>query len=422
MENPTSFTSDNLSVVRRNPWVMALACLPFLGVPTALVAGILASPAFFAFIFHALVLGVVALSLAYQRNPWPVLEPTPVRADANGVQLGGRHLPRSEIKAGFILPGEPPKVLLRRGFGKLPILLQGDTAPRARDLLRVLGLDVSQTVATFRTLSRALARRRYLVGTLGAFFGAYALFVGDIVGRGPHAAPPVLSVVLFGLTAISFLVVMLVPTRLDVGADGVMLSWFGRKRFIGYGDVEALRRYDKGWGRSRQVGVALTLRSGEKVLVPISGQRWNDARTAIIEERIREAMEAHRQGGGVADAALLRRGARGAGEWVAALRAIGAGANADMRTAPVPRERLFRIVEDPTAPPADRAAAAVAIGGEIDAASRARLRAAAEATAAPRLRIVIEEAASGEDEDALTAALAEVEAGGEERREQAKIA
>src|SRR5580704_6521918 len=271
MENPTSFTSDNLSVVRRNPWVMALACLPFLGVPTALVAGILASPAFFAFIFHALVLGVVALSLAYQRNPWPVLEPTPVRADANGVQLGGRHLPRSEIKAGFILPGEPPKVLLRRGFGKLPILLQGDTAPRARDLLRVLGLDVSQTVATFRTLSRALARRRYLVGTLGAFFGAYALFVGDIVGRGPHAAPPVLSVVLFGLTAISFLVVMLVPTRLDVGADGVMLSWFGRKRFIGYGDVEALRRYDKGWGRSRQVGVALTLRSGEEVLVPISG-------------------------------------------------------------------------------------------------------------------------------------------------------
>ena len=135
---------------------------------------------------------------------------------------------------------------------------------------------------------------------------------------------------------------------------------------------------------------------------------WNDQRVAIIQERICEAMETFRSGGAAAAGALLRRGKRPVSEWIATLRAIGAGANADMRTAPLPRENLFRIVESPTSSAAERAAAAVAAGVEIDDDGRARLRRAAEAVAAPRLRIAIE-AAAGTDDAALAEALSEVE-------------
>jgi hypothetical protein len=77
-------------------------------------------------------------------------------------------------------------------------------------------------------------------------------------------------------------------------------------------------------------------------------------------------------------------------------------------------EKLWRIVEDPAAPADARAGAAVALGHGADEDSRARLRAAASATAAPKLRFAIETAAKDEPEEALAAALAEVES--DERR------
>jgi hypothetical protein len=100
-------------------------------------------------------------------------------------------------------------------------------------------------------------------------------------------------------------------------------------------------------------------------------------------------------------------GTRTVSEWVTSLRAIGAGANADTRTAPFPRERLLRIVEDPTSPADDRAAAAVAVGASLGAEDRLRLRSVADAVVAPRLRVAIE-AAAGDDDAELETALAQV--------------
>ncbi len=142
--------------------------------------------------------------------------------------------------------------------------------------------------------------------------------------------------------------------------------------------------------------------------IPIA-QAKDDEQGSFIVERIREALEAHRRGGLAADSAVLRRGQRDVREWVSALRALGAGANADMRTAPLPPERLFRVVEDPAASSADRAAAAVALGSDLDDTGRARLRTAAAAVAGPRLRAALETAAIQAEQAALEAALAEVE-------------
>jgi hypothetical protein len=407
MSTTPPFPSTGLRQVHRNRWILGLAASPALLTLAAIVAGFTVKAAFFGFMLHPLIVSALAIAYAWRKNPWPVIEPTAVRADGDGVHVGARHIPRAEIRAGFVLPGARTKVLLRRRR-RLPVELEVSGTDQGRALLRALGLDVTQSVARFRALSRAVAKRRYAFAAVGGFMAVYAGFVTSLA-RHHHGGPSALAGIAFALGVIGLVVTFVMPTWLSVGADGVVVSWFGRKRFVSYADIALVGRYDKGWGRSRYLGVTLHLRSGEALDLPITQSEWGTESVALLEERLREAMEAHHSGDATADAALLRRGDREVSDWVSALRAIGAGANADMRTAPLPRERLFRIVEDPASAAADRAAAAVALGTELDDEARARLRGAAEATAAPRLRVVIEAAAASTEQAELEAALAELD-------------
>jgi hypothetical protein len=135
--------------------------------------------------------------------------------------------------------------------------------------------------------------------------------------------------------------------------------------------------------------------------------QWNDDRNSALMERIVEAMEIHARGNVDAAAAVLGRRARDVHAWIQELRAIGVGANADLRTAPVNPEHLWRIVESHGAEPEDRAAAAVALGGQLDESGKQRLRVAVDAVADERLRIAVD-AALREDDAALEIALGEV--------------
>ena len=198
----------------------------------------------------------------------------------------------------------------------------------------------------------------------------------------------VLSIVLVTL-------VTAIPSRLHIGTDGVFITWLGTKRFIGFSEISFAKPLD---GR-----VDLHLKAGGLVRIPVGRQ------VLIILARINEAMEAYRRGGATADiASLLRRGERPMEDWMAALRSIGAGANATHRTAPVAPETLWRLVEDPGSEPLARAAAAVALGAELDDEGRGRLRVVAGAVAAPKLRVALE-AAANDDQGDLCAAMAEVE-------------
>jgi hypothetical protein len=87
-----------------------------------------------------------------------------------------------------------------------------------------------------------------------------------------------------------------------------------------------------------------------------------------------------------------------------------AEARASHRRAPVPQERLWRVLEDPKVEPLERAAAAVALKPELDAAGRSRLERTAATIAAPRLRIALDAVAEDADEETLAEALAEIEA------------
>ena len=69
-------------------------------------------------------------------------------------------------------------------------------------------------------------------------------------------------------------------------------------------------------------------------------------------------------------------------------------------------DRLWRMVDDPTASPATRAGAALALSAAIDDPSRARLRVAAEACVEPKLRIALLRVAEGASDAELEEALA----------------
>ncbi len=411
---PTSppFASDDLARVRRNRWILGFAMSPLFGALALIVGGVVGTRELLFGVPQVTALGIVFTVLAYRKNWRPVATPASVRANRKGVVVGDAFFPRATIRTGFVLPGLPPRVVLRRPF--LPTVeIQVPSADVGRDLLRAIGLDASQAVAEFRSLSRALSKRRYGVAA-GVGFGG--LLMGFLAVLGNFPAANVLASPLLVVALVAMAVLFASPTRISVGADGIALRWLWTRRFLGFDEITSVARFDKGWGNSRILGMRVTLRSGEVVEIATSQGQWGDGETAIILERIREAIETYRQGGTAADTALLRRGERGVGEWITALRSLGAGANADMRTAPVPRERLFRIVEDPAAPAADRAAAAVALGADLDEEIRDRLRSAAAATAAPRLRVAIEKAAGGEAEAELEAAMAEVEGAGGDRR------
>jgi hypothetical protein len=392
MAQPPPFASSDVLRVRRNPGVLALALSPLL-----LVAGF-ASPALapdLVLLFPVLANIMWILPLVWARNPWPLCHRVAVRADMQGLEIGAHQIPRTGIRDGFFVPRRPCRLLLRRRFG-LAVELEVASVDEGRALLRALGLGAAQTVAEFGD-----QRLIDLVAPAVWIPLAWTMINNPVRGT-LNGGPPFSVMIILALGVLGTLAQLLTRARLAVGADGVVLSRLGRRRFIAYHDIDSVGYEERWWGW--RCGVRVTLRSGEKVWWPMAQQ---DKETgAIIQERIREAMEVYAGGDG-ADTAQLRMGTRTVSEWITSLRAIGTGANADMRTAPFPHERLLRIVEDPTSPADDRAAAAVAVGASLAAADRLRLRSVADAVVAPRLRVVIE-AAAGDDDAELETALAQV--------------
>jgi hypothetical protein len=191
------------------------------------------------------------------------------------------------------------------------------------------------------------------------------------------------------------------------GADGVLIRWLGRERFVRHDQIEYALATERGWGRSRRLVVQLGLAGGEEVEIPVSSTAWDDGRAEALNARIHDAMRARRSEHEVAPEALLRRGDKQHVAWVRVLRA---GTElATHRRAAATGEQLWRIVEDPAGEPLTRAAAAVALGDALDGDDRERRQPVASATAAPRLRIALDAVAEGEDEQAVGEALAALE-------------
>ena len=389
---------------------------------TAALLGPVAAVVGASFNLGALALGGVALSIggviwsviAFSQNLWTSDVQGDFEAGPEGLSEGGRLLvPSEQIRAGFVVPDRRhgPRVRIQREM-KLPVEVRVRDEAEGRELLRALGLDATQRAATFSTPSRAMTDPKWSI-ILGVGFAALFTLLGVLsraVGlHGNGIQLPILAAYLCFM--------FLTRTGITVGADGILRSWMGQKEFWSYGDIESVRTYldHSFWRKQKWQGIEIVLRSGATARIPIaSKQSLQSSNLDLILERIREAMDSHRHGDAAAETALLARQARTVGDWVQSLRAIGSGAHVDHRTAPVAPERLFRIVEDPSLTASARAGAAVALGASLDAGGKVRLQGVAEATAAPKLRIAIEAAASGDDA-ALIEALSAIEGEAEKR-------
>jgi hypothetical protein len=327
-----------------------------------------------------------------------------VEADERGLSFDGALVvAREALIDAFVVPDTTfPIVHLRRRGLRPAIQVRVRDIEGGRALLRALGLGGSQHALSYGlpgiAVSLRQARQRF---TLVAILAGFSFFPVALAGVALDISQIVWAYLAIWLAAmVGLAAAALTPTKLVIGGDGLCFTWLGASRFIAYADilvVNGMFRF------AEPCGVQITLVYPEIVHLHMT-------EGALIYERIAEAVDAWWRRDGALETALVQRGPRDARGWLRALQGIGAKATSDYRSTSMADE-LWRIVEDVAAPADARAGAAAALRGALGDEGRARLRRAADATAMPRLRIAIETAASDLDDEALTAALAELEAG-----------
>jgi hypothetical protein len=391
--------------VRPNEWVTWAAASPFMLIAPLLVAAAIVHPAFAVGTFHLTVLGLVLSFFARRRKPWAKRAPVKVRVERDALVVTDdasgqvERIDRKAIQRGVNVPSErETRVRINRKGGpdKELVLRDGDAA---RGLLAGLGLGADQTVASFRGMSRTYANGLRLFATI---FGTM-LAVGVAGGLSATLSPSLGGLVsMTGMLAM--LALTLAPSTIEVGADGVLVRWLWSKRFISHEDILDVERTVQGFGRSRRNVIVLELRSGEKLNLPTGAPSWDGGNAEMIEARINDARRVHEQGD-AAPMALLQRGEREHRAWVRALRTRDL---TDLRSAAVPKDELWRVIEDKGADAIDRGAAVIALGPELSPDERGRLKKAAKVIAAPKLRVVLDDAPDAAEDD-LAEMLADLE-------------
>ncbi len=410
------FHSDTATVMKRNPWWLLLGASPWIiGLGSMLTALVTSKAAFLAPLFHLAIFGGVGFGFLYKANKDPRFLAGEVLADAEAVRFRGEVIARrDEIKQGFVVPHRGRHVvrLARKGFRPNVEIAVKDVA-EGRALLKTLGLDASQSVARINAMSHVFSWSpvKQLALFMSPMLGAFAGVMGGGLAFGPTGVAAGMLALFAALAAMMTLIIA--RTHVEIGADGILTRWFGKERFFPFSQIEWVNPFESKQLSKTYLGVELVLRSGESVRIQVGQKRWADEEQEMVVERIREAIEAYSSGMAGADASILGRNGRAPKDWITSLRSIGAGANADMRTSPIPLERLWRIVEDASASAVARASAAIALAPQVPPSERRRIRIAAQATASPKLRVALEHASDHDiSDDALAESLAELEAEG----------
>jgi hypothetical protein len=391
---------DDVLVVRPNRLAVAAA-----GAPVAVgvvLAGVgLAHDTSALVGFGLAVAWVGAATLLYAWDRWLRRAARAARAhvDARGLQLDGAlALAASSVRGVWVQPDAQqglPSVRLRvRPFGRLELIVRDMTAARA--LLDALEGDGPPAPVRFWTWARPLCEpQRY--GKVAGLLGLCVL-LGVALGQSAPLAMVFAVAALFVLCAgVAF------PTRLTVGADGVLMQWLGTERFVAWTDVSAVEPFDGG------VVLALAREHWITLRTPAAREHRHAAGEAMVE-RMQAAWRADRRAARWRDevaARLLRREGCRTREWVRAIRTLAGGDEPGYRRAAVLPERLWRVVEDPGADPTARIGAAVVLSASLDEAGRERLLAASDGCVEPRVRIALATTAAGEegstDEDIASA-------------------
>ncbi len=306
--------------------------------------------------------------------------------DADALRFDGLPMAlREDLTEGVLVPaaaGLPTRVELKRHSSRSPIIIVPPTERDAETLLAALELDARHNTIEHRSLSgvQGLAPFRRSHTAVVLLSALIALRLAAFLG-----SPALLFEAPVAVFTVAAFVALFIPTRIRIGSDGVALRWLFWKRFIGIADIRGASRIVAIVNKSLVVSVRLALVSGEEVQLPIGG-RDDESEALFLARRIEEARALHEsRPRGARTSSVLRQGRSPLG-WIGHLRTLGTGANADMRNAPVTKDELFALVEDPSGAPAARMGAAIALSRVISPFERKRIRIAARSSASPEAR------------------------------------
>jgi hypothetical protein len=340
--------------------------------------------------------------LAWQRARTPA-GGSQIEVGPEGLFAAGKVVvPRAQMQRAVVVAAERGAVVSIQRTQGFFVAVDVASEEEGHRLVSALGLGAAQRRAEFMVDSPLAARfpKWAAAGSLAA------LLAIAMLGLAKGMLLAWLIVVPWYLLVVAWLR----PTNVTIGTDGVLLSWLGRKTLVPFSEMAAVAA-EKG-------GLRFDLSDGRVVRVRAewtSAQRLRSqpefASADVYLEALAARIEQAKAAAGGPDIAVLERKDRPLGDWIQYLRGLTERGAAGFRAAPVLFEALWKTVENGHAEPAARAAAAVALGPALDESGKERLRIAAGVVVTPKLRVVLEAAAAG-DEEALTAALGEVEAAG----------
>jgi hypothetical protein len=335
-----------------------------------------------------------ALMVAFSVDDYRVPRKGSLRADPQGLWFNGSLVvARRNIETAYLLAAERPTlhVVIRPWRLVQPFDVALESEAQAGALLEAIGFSVNLSVATFRAAygtwwwaaAVILLWPLALVWVAGALVSTLGVPLGLIAGE----------TLCFALMV---LVAGRINTRVDVGTDGILLRRLGQRRFISY------RTLEEASVRGRLI--LLALRTGEKIRLDLMGTLGEQVRSHdALAQRIEEARVAFLESDTATAEGWVAPGGRPVADWLREVRALARAR--DYREGRVDAERLWRVVADPSAPPATRAGAAIALTGGADGDTRARLRVAADACADPKLRVALGRVAEGAADGELVEAL-----------------
>jgi len=393
-----------------NPWMFALGLSPLLLIPVLLVASIVTANSALLFgAVHAVLLTLAASIGVRRLNFRPRISPTEVWVDEDTLWVGAKRYDRADFRNAYLVPHDThTTVRIERKRLQPKIEFRVADWQSGQVALRELGFGVNQTVARFRTMSRIHNSmvRGILVGFGGLIAGGGLMALATAISP---ALMPVAGLMWFA----AMITLMAAPTRLDIGADGLLLRWLGRERFFSYDEIVAVSQRKRGCGNNAVQLVDLTLRNGEQYAIPVTQSNWDTGETSGIQARIRASVAQRRSQQPVSPAALVARGEQSTLEWVRRLRSLtSVGAH---RRGAIEVERLWQSVEDHATRAIDRATAALALGSSLSPDERQRMDRVAKAVASPQLRILLDNVAEDVEDEQLAEALQAIEEEEQER-------
>ncbi|MCL2725689.1 MAG: hypothetical protein FWD69_14765 [Polyangiaceae bacterium] len=221
------------------------------------------------------------------------------------------------------------------------------------------------------------------------------VLIGSIIlwGSKTSTIVAVIGGIIMLVNFVLFFVPMPLPSRIEVGIDGVLVRRLWRTRFIPIAQI----RYASPDGKNSIV-LQLTCSDAsdvERFDIVSSGASRRDALLAQISEALVTSYRSIKTTT-TNVATLVGRGTQTKSQWLSALAKL-RDTTEGYREMAVREEDLWQLVEDPSAPEDVRAGAAMVLRRTLDENGKTRLCAAANATVSPKLRVALDVAADSDE-------------------------